>query len=59
MDLMNTIFYNYLDEFVIVFVQEILIDSNNEKFHAEHFRKALEILIKNKLYVKFSKYNFK
>ena len=58
MDLMNRVFHDYLDEFVIVFVDDILIYSDNEVQHEEHLRKALEILRKNKLYAKFSKCDF-
>ena len=55
---MNRVFLDYLDEFVIVFVDDILIYSDNEVQHEEHLRKALEILRKNKLYAKFSKCDF-
>ena len=58
MDLMNRVFHDYLDEFVIVFVDDILIYSDNEVQHEEHLRKALEIPRKNKLYAKFSKCDF-
>ena len=58
MDLMNRVFQDYLDEFVIVFVDDILIYSDNEVQHEEHLRKALEILRNNKLYAKFSKCDF-
>ena len=57
-DLMNRIFHNYLDDFLIVFVDDILIYSDNEEIHQEHLRKAFEILTKNKLYAKFSKCEF-
>ena len=58
MDLMNRIFKKYLDKFVIVFIDDILIYSKNEEDHAEHLRIALEILRKEKLYAKFSKCEF-
>lgn len=48
----------YLDEFVIVFLDDILFYSDKEKLHEEHLRKALGIWRKNKLYVKFNKCNF-
>ena len=54
MDLMNRVFKKYLDKFVIVFIDDILIYSRTEKDHAEHLRIALEILRKEKLYAKFS-----
>ena len=55
---MNSVFHDYLDEFVIVFVDDILIYSDNEVQHEEHLRKAHEILRKNKQYAKFSKCDF-
>ncbi|XP_074373866.1 uncharacterized protein LOC141714233 [Apium graveolens] len=58
MDLMNRIFKEYLDKFVIVFIDDILIYSKTEEDHAEHVRTALEILRKKKLYAKFSKCEF-
>ena len=58
MDLMNRIFEEYLDKFVIVFIDDILIYSKTEEDHAEHLRTTLEILKKKKLYAKFSKYEF-
>ena len=58
MDLMNRVFHEYLDEFVIVFVDDILIYSDNEELHEKNLRMALEILRKNKLYAKFSKCEF-
>ncbi|KAL8105647.1 hypothetical protein AgCh_029446 [Apium graveolens] len=58
MDLMNKIFKEYLEKFVIVFIDDILIYSKAEGDHAEHLRTALEILRKKKLYAKFSKCEF-
>ena len=58
MDLMNRVFNEYLDEFVIVFVDDILIYSDNEELHEKHLRMTLEILRTNKLYAKFSKCDF-
>ncbi|KAL8116605.1 hypothetical protein AgCh_022951 [Apium graveolens] len=58
MDLMNIIFKEYLDKFIIVFIDEILIYSKSTGDHAEHLRIALEILRKENLYAKFSKYDF-
>ncbi|XP_074347146.1 uncharacterized protein LOC141685975 [Apium graveolens] len=57
MDLMNRIFKEYLDKFVIVFIDDILIYSKTEEDHAEHLRTALEILRKKKLYAKLSKFS--
>ena len=50
MDLMNRIFKEYLDKFVIVFINDILIYSKTEEDHTEHLRTALEILRKKELY---------
>ena len=58
MDIMNRVFKKYLDKFVIVFIDDILIYSKNEEDHAEHLRIILEILRKEKLYAKFSKCEF-
>ena len=44
MDLMNRVFKKYLDKFVIVFIDDILIYSKTEEDHAEHLRITLEIL---------------
>ncbi|GJV93088.1 putative reverse transcriptase domain-containing protein [Tanacetum coccineum] len=48
----------YLDKFVIVFIDDILIYSRNEEEHASHLRIILELLRKEKLYTKFSKCDF-
>nr|GEX14588.1 putative reverse transcriptase domain-containing protein [Tanacetum cinerariifolium] len=58
MDLMNRIFKPYLDEFVIVFIDDILIYSKDEKEHEEHLKAILELLKGEKLYAKFSKCEF-
>ncbi|GJV16893.1 putative reverse transcriptase domain-containing protein [Tanacetum coccineum] len=55
MDLMNRVCKPYLDKFVIVFIDYILIYSRNEEEHANHLRIILELLRKEKLYAKFSK----
>ncbi|GJW49567.1 putative reverse transcriptase domain-containing protein [Tanacetum coccineum] len=55
MDLMNRVCKPYLDKFVIVFIDDILIYSRNKKEHADHLRIILELLKREKLYVKFSK----
>ena len=44
MDLMNGIFRQYLDQFVVVFIDDILIYSRNETEHAEHLRLVLQAL---------------
>nr|GEX52391.1 putative reverse transcriptase domain-containing protein [Tanacetum cinerariifolium] len=58
MDLMNRVYKPYLDKFVIVFIDDILIYSCNEEEHANHLRIILELLKKEKLYAKFSKCDF-
>ena len=58
MDLMNRVCKPYLDKFVIVFIDDILIYSRNKEEHAEHLRTILELLKKEKLYAKFSKCDF-
>nr|GEW18434.1 putative reverse transcriptase domain-containing protein [Tanacetum cinerariifolium] len=54
-DLMNLVCKPYLDKFVIVFIDDILIYSKDEKEHEEHLKEILELLKKEKLYAKFSK----
>nr|GFA62824.1 putative reverse transcriptase domain-containing protein [Tanacetum cinerariifolium] len=58
MDLMNRIFYEYLDKFVIVFIDDILVYSKTREEHEDHLRIVLEILLQKKLYAKFSKCDF-
>ena len=58
MDLMNHIFLEYLDQFVIVFIDDILVYSHSEEEHAYHLRIVLETLRQHQLYTKFSKCTF-
>ncbi|GJS88155.1 putative reverse transcriptase domain-containing protein [Tanacetum coccineum] len=58
MDLMNRVCKPYLDKFVIVFIDDILIYSKDKKEHEEHLKAILELLKKEKLYDKFSKCEF-
>ena len=58
MSLMNGIFKPYLDLFVIVFIDDILIYSKSRKEHEEHLRIILEVLREKRLYAKFSKCEF-
>ncbi|GKA37369.1 reverse transcriptase domain-containing protein, partial [Tanacetum coccineum] len=58
MDLMNRVCKPYLDKFVIVFIDDILIYSKNKQEHKEHLKIILELLKKEELYAKFSKCEF-
>nr|GEY08354.1 putative reverse transcriptase domain-containing protein [Tanacetum cinerariifolium] len=58
MDLMNRVYKPYLDKFVIVFIDDILIYSKDKKEHEEHLMAILELLKKEELYAKFLKYEF-
>ena len=58
MYLMNSVFMNELDKFVVVFIDDILIYSKNEEEHGEHLRVVLQRLRDHKLYAKFSKCEF-
>ncbi|GJZ35764.1 putative nucleotidyltransferase, ribonuclease H [Tanacetum coccineum] len=58
MDLINRVCKPYLDKFVIMFIDDILIYSHNEKEHEEHLKIILELLKKEELYAKFSKCEF-
>jgi hypothetical protein len=55
MNLMNKVFMEYLDRFVVVFIDDILIYSRSESDHEEHLRLVLQKLRDNQLYAKFSK----
>nr|GFC00609.1 putative reverse transcriptase domain-containing protein [Tanacetum cinerariifolium] len=58
MDLMNQVYKPYLDKFMIVFIDDILIWSKDEKEYEEHLKAILELLKKKELYAKFSKCEF-
>ncbi|KAL0555999.1 hypothetical protein IC582_004502 [Cucumis melo] len=58
MDLMNRVFKDFLDTFLIVFIDDILVYSKIESEHEEHLRMILETLRANKLYAKFLKCEF-
>ncbi|GJS65577.1 putative reverse transcriptase domain-containing protein [Tanacetum coccineum] len=58
MDLMNRVCKPYLDKFIIVFIDDILIYSKNKQEHEEHLKLILELLKKEELYAKFSKCEF-
>ncbi|GKC33639.1 putative reverse transcriptase domain-containing protein [Tanacetum coccineum] len=58
MDLMNRVCKPYLDKFVIVFINDILVYSKDEEEHIKHLKIILELLKKERLYAKFSKCDF-
>jgi hypothetical protein len=58
MYLMNSVFMDYLDKFVVVFIDDILVYSQNEQEHEEHLRKVLQRLRDCQLYAKLSKCEF-
>jgi hypothetical protein len=58
MNLMNKVFMEYLDRFVVVFIEDILIYSKSDGDHEEHLRLVLQKLQDNQLYTKFSKCEF-
>jgi hypothetical protein len=58
MYLMNKVFMEYLDKFVVVFIDDILIFSKNEEEHDEHLRLVLQKLRENQLYAKLNKCEF-
>ena len=58
MDLMNRVFHLYLDQFVIVFIDDILVYSKNVEQHVFHIQIVLQTLRDRQLYAKFSKCEF-
>ncbi|GJR74792.1 hypothetical protein Tco_0087157 [Tanacetum coccineum] len=58
MDLMNRVCKPYLDKFMIIFIDDILIYSKSKQEHEEHLKLILELLKKKELYAKFSKCEF-
>ena len=58
MDLMHRMFQSYLDQFVVVLVDDILIYSQSEWGHEYHLRIVLQLLRDHQLYAKFSKFEF-
>ena len=55
MDLMHRVFQLYLDQFVVVFVDDILVYSKSKEKHEDHLRIVLQALREHQLYAKFSK----
>nr|GEV52823.1 retrotransposon protein, putative, Ty3-gypsy subclass [Tanacetum cinerariifolium] len=58
LDLMNRVFHEYLEKFIIVFIDDILVYSNTKEEHEDHLRIVLGILRQKKLFAKFSKCEF-
>ena len=58
MYLMNKVFMEYLDKFVVVFIDDILVFSKTEEEHEQHLRMVLDKLREHQLYAKFSKCEF-
>jgi len=58
MDLMNQVFRQYMDMFVIVFIDDILVYSQSENDHADHLRIVLQTLRDHQLFATFSKCKF-
>jgi len=57
-DLMNWVFHEYLDSFVLVFIDDILVCSANHVKHEEHLKTVMEKLRENKLFAKLKKCEF-
>ena len=55
MCLVNNVLIKYLDKFVVVFIDDILIYSKTKEEHDEHLHIILQVLREHKLYAKFSK----
>ena len=55
MDLMNRVFRPHLDQFVVIFIDDILVYSRDEKEHDQHLKIVLQTLREKKLYAKLSK----
>jgi hypothetical protein len=58
MNLMNSVFMDYLDKFVVVFIDDILIYSQSEEEHVDHLKMVLQTLREHQLYAKLSKCEF-
>ena len=58
MDLMNWVFRPFLDKFVVVFIDDILIYSRDDEEHAQHLRRVLQTLREHQLYAKLKKCEF-
>ena len=57
-DLMNRVFRPYLDNYMVVFIDDILVFSNSNLEHEQHLRVVLQTLRENQLYAKLDKCEF-
>ena len=55
---MNDVFRTFIDDFVIVYLDDILIFSCNWVEHVKHVKQVLDVLVRDKLYLNMSKYEF-
>jgi hypothetical protein len=58
MNMMNSVFMDYLDKFVVVFIDDLLICSQSEEEHVDHLKMVLQRLREHQLYAKLSKCEF-
>ena len=58
MNLMNRVFRPFMDQFVVVFIDDILVHSKSMEEHAYYLRIVLQTLREHQFYAKFSKYDF-
>jgi hypothetical protein len=58
MDLMNRVFHKYLDQFIVVFIDDILVYFATHEDHEEHLKTVLSILREKKLFAKLKKCEF-
>ncbi len=58
MDLMNRVFQQFLDQFVVIFIDDILIYSRSDIEHEEYLRKVLQALQEQRLFAKLKKCEF-
>ena len=57
MNMMNDVLSNYLDDFVLMFLDDIFVYSHTVEIHAEHLGKVLDALCRHRLFAKASKYS--
>lgn len=56
--LINGVFNSFIDSFIIFFINDVLVNSKSEEEHSDHLRFVLDVLGKQRLYAKFSKFEF-